>query len=488
MVVLAEEKDMTNLTISKRRAKIVCTLGPSSSSFERIKDLAWAGMDVARLNFSHGSHEEHLQRLNTVRKVSRELNKPIAILQDLQGPKIRVQTFEKGQIKLNRGDNFTLTTREVQGNEKEVSVSYKSFNKDVKIGNTVLLDDGLLKLNVLEIDGADVHCEVLFGGILSDNKGLNLPGNILSVSALTEKDKQDLEFGIKNKVDYIALSFVQKPDDVLDLKKLIQDADSDIPVVAKIEKPQAVESIEEIIAVTDIIMVARGDLGVEVNAEEVPPIQKQIIRQCNRKGVPVITATQMLDSMIHNPRPTRAEASDVANAIIDGTDAVMLSGETASGNFPVESVETMHRIVALIEENSSINWELRRHRPDVNYTTSLTIGHTAVQAADLMRAAAIVCMTQTGSTARMIARYRPDEPIIAVTHSEKSFSRMALYWGVSGLIVPEFKENIDDAITDVSKTLKKTGLISSGTRIVVTAGLPFAMRRRTNMLRIEVIP
>jgi pyruvate kinase len=488
LVVLLQEKEMTNMTLSKRRAKIVCTLGPSSNSVENIKDLACAGMDVARLNFSHGSHDEHLQRINAVRKVARDLNKPIAILQDLQGPKIRVQTFEKGKISLKKGSMFILTTRDVQGNEREVSVSYKSFNLDVKIGDTVLLDDGLLKLIVRDIAGTDVHCEVLFGGILSDKKGLNLPGNILSVSALTEKDKEDLEFGIKNKVDYIALSFVQKPEDVIELRNLIQEAGSDIPVVSKIEKPQAVASIEEIIDVTDIIMVARGDLGVEVSAEEVPPIQKQIIRQCNRNGVPVITATQMLDSMIHNPRPTRAEASDVANAIIDGTDAVMLSGETANGNFPVESVETMHRIVSLIEKNSSINWELRRRRPDVNYTTSLTIGHTAVQAADLMRAAAIVCMTQTGSTARMIARYRPEEPIIAVTHSEKSFSRMALYWGVSGLIVPEFKENIDDAITDVSNTLKKTGLVSSGNRIVVTAGLPFSLRRRTNMLRIEEIP
>jgi pyruvate kinase len=478
---------MTKHITSERRAKIVCTLGPSSTSYDQIKALAIAGMDVARLNFSHGTHDEHFERLTQVRSISRELNKPISVLLDLQGPKIRVQTFENGSTVLKKGDPFVLTTRNIQGNQHEVSVSYKSFNKDVRAGDTVLLDDGLIKLKVQEISGPDVNCEVVFGGELSDKKGLNIPGNILSVEALTEKDRKDLEFGLEHGVDYIALSFVQKPGDVNTLKQLIHNAGHDIPVVAKIEKPQAVESIDEIIQVTDVIMVARGDLGVEVSAEEVPPIQKQIIRQCNRNGVPVITATQMLDSMIHNPRPTRAEASDVANAILDGTDAVMLSGETASGRFPVESVATMHRIVSLIEENTSFNWEPRRRRYDMVYSPSLTIGYTACQAADLIRAAAIVCMTQTGSTARMIARYRPEEPIIAVTHSLKSYSRMALYWGVYAHIIPEFKENIDDAIQDVEKTLKKEGLIKKGDQVVYTAGLPFSVRRPTNMLRIEEI-
>lgn len=479
---------MTRKKPIPRRAKIVCTLGPSSDTYEKVKAMAKAGMDVARLNFSHGSHEGHQKVIMIIRKVAKELKKPIAILQDLQGPKIRILKFTEGFVELKRGDTFILTTRDVEGNDKIVSVSYKSFYKDVNVGDIVLLDDGLLKLKVEKIRGLDVFCKVIYGGVLSNHKGLNLPGNILSVSALTDKDKKDLRFGMNMDVDYVALSFVQKPKDIEEIKGIISRAKKDIPVVAKIEKPQAVESIEDIIDKTDVIMVARGDLGVELSAEEVPPIQKRIISLCNKNGTPVITATQMLESMIHNPRPTRAEASDVANAILDGTDAVMLSGETAVGKFPVASVQTMHRIVNLIEKKvRSVNWETRRRHSDQKYSISSTIGFSACQAADLIDAAMIVCLTQSGTTARMISRYRPKQPLIAVTHTERSLRRLNLVWGVLPHSIHEFGDNIDEAITDILKIIIRKSPVKKGDKIVITAGLPFHTRRGTNMLRIEEI-
>ena len=477
-----------NTLTTTRRAKIICTIGPSSNSYDKIKDLIAAGMDVARLNFSHGNHDEHRQVIEMIRKGGQECQKPIAIMQDLQGPKIRVQDFEHGQVELKTGSEFILTSRPLIGNEKIASVSFDSFHEDVKVGDPVLLDDGLLKLKVIKIEATDVHCQVLFGGKLSNRKGLNLPGSLLSVSALTDKDIQDLQFGLQMDVDYIALSFVQKPQDIIDIKNLITAAKKDIPVIAKIEKPQAVQEIDKITDLVDVIMVARGDLGVEVSAEEVPPIQKKIINLCNQKGVPVITATQMLDSMIHNPRPTRAEASDVANAILDGSDAVMLSGETASGYFPIEAVQTMHRIVELIEKEQNTRWDLRRRTHERIYNPAQAIGYSACHAADLVRAAAIVCLSQTGSTARMIARYRPDQPILAVTHSPKSLTRMALIWGVAGFQIEAFKSNMDHAIHDVFEILKKKGVLRAKDTIVLTAGLPFSTRRGTNMLRIEKVP
>jgi pyruvate kinase len=471
-----------------RRAKIVCTLGPSSESYEKISSMVKAGMNVARLNFSHGTHENHKKVIDIIRRVSKEQNKPIAILQDLQGPKIRIMKFEKGFIELKRGKTFILTTRDVEGNDNIVSVSYKSFSKDVHIGDMVLLDDGLLKLKVEKIRGQDVHCKVIFGGMLSNHKGLNLPGSILSISALTEKDKKDLRFGLKMDVDFVALSFVQKVDDINQIKRIISKAKKNTPVVAKIEKPQAVDAIEEIIQMTDVIMVARGDLGVEVSAEEVPPIQKKIIALCNKNGKPVITATQMLESMIHNPRPTRAEASDVANAILDGTDAVMLSGETAAGKFPVTSVQTMHRIVNLTEKKiRTDNWQNRRRQADQQYSISSAIGYSACQAADLVDAAMIICLTQSGTTARMIARYRPSQPLIAVTHTEKSLRRLNLVWGVIPYSLHEFGDNMDEAIADILCLVRRKGPVKKGDKIVITAGLPFHSRRGTNMLRIEEI-
>jgi pyruvate kinase len=470
-----------------RRAKIVCTIGPSSNNNGKIFKLIKMGMDVARLNFSHGTHEAHQEVIRSIRRASAELKKPVAILQDLQGPKIRVQTFINGSVELKPGKPFILTTRNVKGNDQMASVSYKLFSQDVKPGDDVLLDDGLLKLKVEKIKGEDVYCRVVFGGKLSDHKGINLPNCILSVDALTKKDKEDLKFGIAQDVDYMALSFVQRPEDIKQVKSIIARYNKDIPVIAKIEKPQAVTVIDAITDIADAIMVARGDLGVELNPEEVPLIQKQIIHLCNEKGVPVITATQMLESMIYNPRPTRAEASDVANAVLDGTDAVMLSGETACGKYPVEAVVTMHRIVSLIESKRIQSWELKRRKPDLKYPTSLAIGYSASHAADLVKAAAIVCLTQSGSTARMIARFRPNEPIVSLTPVHSSLNRMALLWGVSGYLVKELSDDIDSALKYTKKLLLKERLVKKGERIVITAGLPFYTRGTTNMLRIEEV-
>ena len=472
---------------SHRRAKIVCTLGPSSDTYTLIRAMAEAGMDVARLNFSHGNHEYYRELIKTIRRVSLDLKRPIGILQDLQGPKIRVRKFENKKIDLVRGEKFILTTRDVVGNEDIASVSYPSFHKDVKKGDWVLLDDGKLKLVVESVDKQDVTCVVEHGGILRNNKGLNLPGSILSISCLTEKDEADLEFGMNMGVDFVALSFVQKPDDIRHIKKKIAGYGKKTPVVAKIEKPQAVTSIDRITDLTDIIMVARGDLGVEMLTEEVPQIQKEIIRMCNNKGVPVITATQMLESMIDSPRPTRAEASDVANAVLDGSDAVMLSGETASGNYPIDAVETMNRIVSLIERKNLPRWDLKRLRSDVTYSDAYAIGYSACHSAELINATAIVCLTQSGYTAKMIGRFRPSKPIIAMTYSMDTFNRLSIYWGVTGYLTDGFHHYIDDMVEKVKKEFIEGDVVKKKDMLVFTAGLPFSAEGKTNVLRIEEV-
>ncbi|NNM68204.1 MAG: pyruvate kinase [Spirochaetales bacterium] len=470
-----------------RRVKIVCTLGPATDSYEGILRLARTGMDVARFNFSHGTYADHQKRFEWVRKASLETKKPIAILQDLQGPKIRVRKFAHDQVELVPGATFTLTVRDILGNEKEASVSYPTFNQDVKPGSTVLLDDGNLSLKVVEVQGEDVRCEVVHGGILKNNKGVNLPGSILSVEALTEKDKQDLKFGLDLGVDYVALSFVQRPEDVKAIKELIYFHGKDTPVIAKIEKPQAVDQIEAIIDLADGIMIARGDMGVEMNVWEVPPIQKEIIALCNRKGRPVITATQMLESMIHNPGPTRAEATDVANAVLDGTDAVMLSAETASGSYPFEAVEYMHKIIATIEAKRSVPWKERKMVLDEFYTFANAIGESAGLAAAAVGASKIVCLTDMGYTAKVVSHFRPPRAILAVSPSEKALRQLALYWGVWGVPIATFGDNIDDAVRSVVNLLKNLDLVQKDERVVFTAALPFTAHRDTNMLRIETI-
>lgn len=476
--------------LESRRVKIVCTLGPATDSYEKILEIAKAGMNVARFNFSHGTYDDHKKRFDWVRKASEELGRSIAILQDLQGPKIRVRKFENDQVELKAGAKFTLTVRDLLGTQDIASVSYPTFNKDVEPGETVLLDDGNLSLKVLSIEGEDVHCEVIYGGILKNNKGVNLPGSILSVESLTSKDKDDLAFGLKMGVDWVALSFVQKPEDIKLIKELIYYHGKDTPVIAKIEKPQAVTRINEILDLTDGIMIARGDMGVEMQVHEVPPIQKEIIALCNKRGKPVITATQMLESMISNPRPTRAEATDVANAVLDGTDAVMLSAETASGMYPIEAVQHMHNIIAAIESRRFLPWNQREKNKGIqgeSYSDALAIGEAAARSAESVHAGKILCLTESGATAKLISRFRPNRPILALSPSPAALRQLSLYWGVWGIQIPNFEDNIDDAVFSVINELKKRNIVRQGEKLVITAGLPFTQKRQTNMMRIETV-
>lgn len=471
--------------LPRRQTKIVCTLGPRSESFDRVLALAEAGMDVARLNFSHGTHEEHASRIETVRAVSERVERSIGILQDLQGPKIRVRRFERGSIRLVSGDPFVLTAADVTGDQYRASVSYASFPEDVREGDAVLLDDGRIRLEVRDVNGLDVHCKVVHGGTLSDNKGLNLPDAVLSVSALTDKDRADLDFGLALGVDLVALSFVQTAADLASLRAYLTALGATTPIVAKIERRQAVADFDAISDHADALMIARGDLGVEMLAEEVPVVQKDLIARCNARGLPVITATQMLDSMILNPRPTRAEASDVANAVLDGSDAVMLSGETAAGEFPIESVQTMDRIITLIEKRRAERWDLKRRKPNLVYPRATAVGYSACHAAELVQARVIVCLTQSGETARMVARFRPRQPIVAFTSSEATCRRTSLIWGIQALLTEPFRGGIDEAVDEVVAMLRVRGAVVPGDTLVITAGLPFVRRSETNMLRIE---
>ncbi len=471
----------------KRRTKIVATLGPNTNTYESMRKLAETGMNVARLNFSHGTYDVYERMIADLRKISLDLNYPITILQDLQGPKIRVKTLVNGQVELISGKHFTLTTRELEGTAEIVSVSYPSFHKDVKKDDMLLLDDGNLQLTVVEVKGQDVKCVVNKGGILKNKKGLNLPNAILSIEALSPKDLEDLNFGIKMNVDIIALSFVQRPEDMKRVKEIIAAQGKNIPVLAKIEKPQAVENLEAIMEYSDAVMVARGDLGVEMYVEEVPPAQKKIIEMANHKGIPVITATQMLESMIENPRPTRAEASDVANAVLDGTDAVMLSAETATGKYPFEAVATMDRIIRLIEQTNAKAWNHKTRFEDAPYSITQSVSFAAANAADKVNAKYIVCLTESGDTTRKVARFRPSKPIIAITHNLETYYRQSLIWGVSAILATTVYKDVSEAITDVCNNLKKRGLVVAGDRIVFIAGVPFFMKKHSNMMIIETI-
>ncbi|MCB0833236.1 MAG: pyruvate kinase, partial [Bacteroidetes bacterium] len=470
-------------SLGSTRAKIICTLGPSSSDYEMIRKMIDAGMDVARLNFSHGSHEMHLQVIHNIRKASAAAGRAVAILQDLQGPKIRVGTFGSGETELRPGQRFTITNRQVVGDNTVVSTTYQELPNDVKTGDSLLIDDGLLRLRVIEKSKEDVVCEVAVGGKLKNNKGINLPGVSVSSPSLTEKDHADLLFGLEHGVDYVALSFVRKPEDILTVKEIIRSTGRMTPVVAKIEKPEALECIDRIIAISDAIMVARGDLGVEMKTEEVPPIQKRLISLCNKAGVPVITATQMLDSMIYNPRPTRAEASDVANAILDGTDAVMLSAETAAGQFPVRAVATMHRIINQVEGDEHYLDLMDAARLEPEHTSPGAITAAARQVAHTLEAAAIVTFTSSGSTTLRAARERPGVPILCITPSMEAGRRLGLVWGVHA-VVGDFIDSVED-IGDVAVDAAVTsGIGQEGQALVITAGMPFGTPGATNMLRI----
>ena len=472
-----------------RRAKIVCTLGPSTSTYEAIRLLAEGGMDVARLNFSHGTHEDHRRTYDIVRKVSTDLRRPIAILQDLQGPKIRVGRFKEGSVDLVVGQTFTIIADPgLEGDQDHVGTSYISLPSDVTIGEPILLDDGLRRLRVTAIQGNRVVTEVEVGGKLSNNKGMNLPGAALSVPAMTEKDRVDLMFGLSLGVDYVALSFVRSALDILELRMLLTEhTPQDAPgIIAKIEKPQALDELDEIIAASDGIMIARGDLGVEMPAEKVPLIQKAAIARANALGRLTITATQMLDSMQVNPRPTRAEASDVANAVLDGTDAVMLSGETASGDYPQEAVRMMARIVRQTEQSRPYQPHSHKQIGSRRRTFSNATARAATVAAEELDVRAIVAFTQSGATALLLSCYRPRHEIIALTPSRRVYGKMAMHWGVSPFLT-ELAEHTERMIKQVEQTLRDERYAQSGDELVIVMGVPVSARGETNTVNLHRI-
>lgn len=467
-----------------RKAKIICTIGPASDSEERLRQLIQAGMNVARLNFSHGHYDEHLKKINLIRQISREMNKPVAILQDLQGPKIRIGTFENPPINLNPGDLFTITTKDVPGNEHIVSTSYKNLPNDVQAGDQILVNDGLIKLKVLETSRFDVFCEVINGGALYDKRGINLPGVTISEPSLTDKDKQDLRFGLDNGIDYVALSFVRDADSIHEIKSFI--GAQRVPVIAKLEKPEALQNLDAIVNACDGVMVARGDLGVEISAERVPVVQKEIIEKALMAGKPVITATQMLDSMMVNPIPTRAETSDVANAIFDGSDAVMLSGETAFGKFPLRSVEMMSAIIAEAEKKDRyFRLEPIRFSSSVEREFSHSICRSAYYAADEIKARYIVVFTRSGYTATVMSNFRPKVPILALTPNPAAMNRLCLYWGVIPVLLEETIDIAED-LSPLETFLKKNSFIQQGDPIVIISGSS-QVEGGTNLLRLHTI-
>jgi pyruvate kinase len=463
-----------------RRTKIVCTIGPASSSPEILRRLIQSGMNVARLNFSHGSHEQHGRVIASIRQIAGELGVPVAILQDLQGPKIRLGNFRGGCAHLSAGAEFSLTARPVEGTASLASTTYDRLPHDVKPGDRILLVDGLIELNVLDVAGDTVRCRVISGGDIGDHRGINLPGVAVSAKSVTPKDRDDLRFGIEQGVDAVAVSFIRGPEDVLEVKQLIAGFGGDLPVVAKLEKPEAIQRLGAILDAAAGVMVARGDLGVELPLEEVPLVQKEIIRQARRLAVPVITATQMLESMVTNPRPTRAEASDVANAILDGTDAVMLSAETAAGRHPVETVQVMARIAVQAEKalpDLAATTERASAFPDV-------ISEAACRAAAEVKARAIVAFTQSGFTARLLSKYRPGAPIIAFSPSETVRRRLNLHWGVVPKTIGAV-EHTDELMEEIESLLVAEGAVTAGDALVVVAGVPLFVRGTTNLFHLR---
>jgi pyruvate kinase len=471
------------------RTKIVCTIGPASRSPEMLRELVRSGMNVARLNFSHGDLNVHAENVARIHRASEELDRPVAILMDLQGPKLRVGEMEGNGVVLSQGEQVTLTTRPILGHSGEIPVQYQSLPQLAERGDRILMDDGLLEVIVLGVDATEIHTKVVTGGLLTSNKGMNLPHAHSSISAITEKDRSDLEFAVAHQADWIALSFVRTAKEVLDLRTLIAGESSlgrPIPVIAKIEKPEAVENIDAIIEAANGIMVARGDLGIESAPEGVPLIQKMIIKKCNDAGVPVITATQMLDSMIRNPRPTRAEASDVANAILDGTDALMLSGETAAGEYPLQSLQTMVRIAQRTEADIFHMHSSLPVRPPQTRDIAEAVSHSACETARHLDATAIITPTASGHTARMVAKYRPPMPIIAVTPSPGTRRRICLLWGVHPLLAKR-TDNTDELLADAVAAARCHGYVQPGDLVVITAGAAGSAPLSTNLIRVHVV-
>ncbi|WP_030272509.1 pyruvate kinase [Streptomyces sp. NRRL B-24484] len=467
-----------------RRAKIVCTLGPATDSYEQLKAIVEAGMNVARLNMSHGSHTEHEERYRKVRQVSEDTGRTIGVLADLQGPKIRLATFANGPVTVDNGDTFTITTEDVPGDQHICGTTYKGLPGDVKPGDPILINDGVIALEVVSVDGPRVKTVVVEGGVLSNNKGINLPGAAVNVPALSEKDKEDLRFALQLGVDMVALSFVRNAADIDDVHKVMDEVGIRVPVIAKIEKPQAVEAMEEIVLAFDAIMVARGDLAVEYPLERVPLVQKQLITLARRNAKPVIVATQMMESMIHASRPTRAEVSDVANAILDGTDAVMLSAESSVGKYPVETVRTMSRIAEKAEEEL-LSQGLQPLNPGRKpRTQGGSIARAACELGDFLNGQALVAFTKSGDTARRLSRYRSPIPVIAFTPDASTRNQLSLSWGVEAYVTEQV-ETTDEMVQQVDRELLRLNRLAGGDTVIVTAGSPPGVPGNTNMVQVH---
>lgn len=468
-----------------KKTKIVATIGPASDSREVLAEIMKRGLNVARLNFSHGSHPEHLARMETIKAVREELELPVAIMLDTKGPEIRTRDFAEKEVILEDGQDYTVTTRDIVGDKTICSVTYEHLADDVKIGDRILIDDGLIELEIVKIEGTEIRCKVKNGGPVSNHKGVNIPMVNINLPAVTERDVSDIKFGIAQEVDFIAASFVRKAQDVLDIRKVLEENHgTDIHIISKIENHEGVENIDQIIEVSDGIMVARGDLGVEIPPEDVPMVQKHIIKKCNEAGKPVITATQMLDSMIRNPRPTRAEVTDVANAILDGTDAIMLSGETAMGKYPVEAVTTMKNIA--IKTEDSMNYKRILKEKSIQQDSSITdaISFSACATAQNLGAKAILSPTASGYTPIVVSSFRPKSPIIAATESKKVFRRLSLVWGVYPVIATE-SDATDDLIEHSIDASIDNGFIGDGDLIVITTGIPVGVAGSTNMIKVQ---
>ena len=469
-----------------RKTKIICTLGPASESEEVIRELMLAGMNVARLNFSHGTHEEQRGKLERVKRVREELGLPVALLLDTKGPEIRTGEFEKGKVELKKGQTFVLTTEDVLGNEGKVSITYKNLVKDVQEGDSILIDDGLIGLKVVKVTEKEIICSVENGGTVSNKKGINVPGVELKMPFISKKDKDDILFAVKEGFDYIAASFTRTADDILEIRRILEENNCNfIKIIAKVENDQGIKNVDEILRVADGVMIARGDMGVEIPLEEVPSIQKKLIRKAFETGKPIITATQMLDSMMKNPRPTRAETSDVANAIYQGTSAIMLSGETASGQYPVEALKTMVKIALRTE--ADIDYDERFKRRSIEDRTDITnaVSHATCTTAVDLHASAIITVTKSGRTVGMVAKHHPGCMIIGCCMDDYVCRQLNLYWGVQPLLLPK-EDDADALFNSAVAAAEEAGLVSRGDLTVLTAGVPLGVTGTTNLIKVQV--
>ena len=471
----------------QRKTKIVCTMGPSTEDDAVLRELMLSGMNVARLNFSHGNHEYHLSNMNRIRRISAELGKPVGIMLDTRGPEIRLELFENHKVELKKGQTFTLCMESISGNEERASITYKALPGDVREGTTILIDDGLVSMTVRSVSSNEIVCVVNNDGVVSDRKGINVPDVDLSMPYLSQKDREDIAFGVRNGIDFVAASFARTADDILEVRRIFsQEGRTNVNIIAKIENMQGVQNIDEILRVSDGIMVARGDLGVEIPLEQVPVIQKMLIHKAYSSGKPVITATQMLDSMMKNPRPTRAEATDVANAIYDGTSAIMLSGETAAGAYPIEAVRTMARIALSAEADINYAKRFKERTEETAPDVTNAISHATCTSAQDLGAAAIITVSKSGRTAKMISKYRPSCPIICCTTDETVRRQLSLSWGVTPLIIGE-ASNTDELFEQAVQAGEDAGLLHDGELVVMTAGVPLGVSGTTNLMKVHVV-